>query len=142
MNEVNFFYLEPVSILKQRNQLKAFLQKTAKQSGRPIDALNIIFCSDKYLLSINQQFLEHDYFTDIITFDLSESKKGPITAEIYISYDRVKDNAKKMNTPITKELHRVIFHGLLHLIGYKDKLKKDQILMRQMEDKLLTKYFC
>lgn len=142
MNEVNFFYLEPVSILKQRKYLKGFLQKTAKQAGRPIEALNIIFCSDKYLLSINQQFLEHDYFTDIITFDLSESKKGAINAEIYISYDRVKDNAKQMKTPISKELHRVIFHGLLHLIGYKDKLKKDQILMREMEDKLLTRYFC
>jgi probable rRNA maturation factor len=142
MSEVNFFYLEPVSILKQRNQLKAFLQKTAKQAGRPINTLNIIFCSDKYLLSINQQFLEHDYFTDIITFDLSESKKGGIAAEIYISYDRVKDNAKQMKTPISKELHRVIFHGLLHLLGYKDKLKKDQIRMREMEDKLLTKYFC
>lgn len=142
MSEVNFFYLEPVSILKQRNQLKAFLLKTAKQAGRPINTLNIIFCSDKYLLSINQQFLEHDYFTDIITFDLSESKKGAIAAEIYISYDRVKDNAKQMKTPISKELHRVIFHGLLHLLGYKDKLKKDQIRMREMEDKLLTKYFC
>ena len=142
MNEVNFFYLEPVSILKHRNQLKAFLHKTAKQAGRPINTLNIIFCSDKYLLSINQQFLEHDYFTDIITFDLSESKKEAITAEIYISYDRVKDNAKQMKTPISKELHRVIFHGFLHLLGYKDKLKKDQILMREMEDKLLTKYFC
>jgi len=117
MSEVNFFYLEPVSILKQRNQLKAFLQKTAKQAGRP-------------------------NFTDIITFDLSESKKGGIAAEIYISYDRVKDNAKQMKTPISKELHRVIFHGLLHLLGYKDKLKKDQIRMREMEDKLLTKYFC
>ena len=142
MSEVNFFYLESVSILKQRNQLKAFLQKIAKQAGRPINTLNIIFCSDKYLLSINQQFLEHDYFTDIITFDLSESKKGAIAAEIYISYDRVKDNAKQMKTPISKELHRVIFHGLLHLLGYKDKLKKDQIRMREMEDKLLTKYFC
>jgi probable rRNA maturation factor len=142
MSEVNFFYLEPVSILKQRNQLKAFLLKTAKQAGRPINTLNIIFCSDKYLLSINQQFLEHDYFTDIITFDLSESKKGAIAAEIYISFDRVKDNAKQMKTPISKELHRVIFHGLLHLLGYKDKLKKDQIRMREMEDKLLTKYFC
>jgi rRNA maturation RNase YbeY len=142
MSEVNFFYLEPVSVLKQRNQLKAFLLKTAKQSGRPINTLNIIFCSDKYLLHINQQFLEHDYFTDIITFDLSESKKGAIAAEIYISYDRVKDNATQMKTPISKELHRVIFHGLLHLLGYKDKLKKDQNRMREMEDKLLTKYFC
>jgi rRNA maturation RNase YbeY len=141
MNELNFFFLEPVSVLKQRTQLKSFLQKTAKRMGRPIDSLNIIFCSDEYLLSINQQFLEHDYFTDIITFDLSESKKGEINAELYISYDRVKDNAKQMKTPVSKELHRVIFHGLLHLLGYKDKLKKDQILMRQMEDKLLTMYF-
>jgi rRNA maturation RNase YbeY len=142
MNEVQFFFLKPVSLLKQRNRLKSFLQKTAKSNGRPLESLNIIFCSDEYLLSINQQFLEHDYFTDIITFDLSETKKGPITAELYISYDRVKDNAKQLGTTVSKELHRVIFHGLLHLLGYKDKLKKDQILMRQMEDKLLTKYFC
>lgn len=142
MKEVHLFFLEPVAVLKQRNKLKAFLQSTAKKAGRPITSLNIIFCSDDYLLSINQQYLQHDYFTDIITFDLSGTKGGPITAELYISYDRVKDNARQINTTITKELHRVMFHGLLHLLGYKDKLKKDQILMRQMEDKLLAKYFC
>lgn len=141
MNEVQFFFLQPVSLLKQRNKLKSFIQKTAKTSGRPIDSLNIIFCSDDYLLSINQQYLQHDYFTDIITFDLSESKSGAITAELYISYDRVRDNARILGSTAVKELHRVVFHGLLHLLGYKDKLKKDQILMRQMEDRLLVKYF-
>jgi probable rRNA maturation factor len=141
MNEVQFFFLQPVSVLKQRNTLKSFLAKTASKEGRPIDSLNIIFCSDDYLLNINKQFLKHDYYTDIITFDLSESKKSPLTAELYISYDRVKDNARQLNTTTAKELHRVIFHGLLHLLGYKDKLTKDQIVMRQMEDKLLAKYF-
>lgn len=141
MNEVKFFFLQPVSVLKQRNKLKSFLQKTASKEGRSIDSLNIIFCSDDYLLNINKQFLNHDYYTDIITFDLSESKKAPLTAELYISYDRVKDNARQLNTTTSKELHRVIFHGLLHLLGYKDKSTKDQMVMRQMEDKLLSKYF-
>lgn len=141
MNEVQFFFLQPVSVLKQRNTLKSFLAKTASKEGRPIDSLNIIFCSDDYLLNINKQFLNHDYFTDIITFDLSESKKGPLSAELYISYERVKDNAHQLKTTFSKELHRVIFHGLLHLLGYKDKSTKDQMEMRQMEDKLLAKYF-
>lgn len=110
--------------------------------GRPIHSLNIIFCSDEYLLGINQQYLKHDYFTDIITFDLSTDKKRSIMAELYISYDRVKENAKQLGSTTTKELHRVVFHGLLHLLGYKDKLKKDQIAMRQMEDKLISLYFC
>ena len=141
MNEVQFFFLQPVSVLKQRNKLKSFLQKTAQKEGRPISSLNIIFCSDVFLLNINKQFLNHDFYTDIITFDLSESKKGPVTAELYISYDRVKDNARQMKTVTTKELHRVVFHGLLHLLGYKDKSTKDKMLMRKMEDKLLAKYF-
>jgi len=141
MNEIQFFFLQPVSVLKQRNTLKSFLQKTAKKEGRPIASLNIIFCSDDYLLNINKQYLNHDYYTDIITFDLSESKKGPVSAELYISYDRVKDNARQMKATTTKELHRVVFHGVLHLLGYKDKSAKDQMEMRKMEDKLLAKYF-
>jgi len=141
MNEVQFFFLQPVSVLKQRLALKSFLQKTAQKEGRSIASLNIIFCSDDYLLNINKQYLNHDYYTDIITFDLSESKKGPVTAELYISYDRIKDNARLLKTTTSKELHRVIFHGLLHLFGYKDKSTKDQMLMRKMEDKLLAKYF-
>ncbi len=85
--------------------------------------LQYIFCSDAYLLDINREYLQHDFFTDIITFDLSE-KGQPINAEIYISVERVRDNAANYNSSFRKEIHRVIFHGVLHLCGYKDKSQK------------------
>lgn len=128
-------------VLKQRNRLKAFLASTAQSTKRPLGSLNIIFCNDEHLLGINRDFLQHDYYTDIITFDLSLSGKAPLEAELYISVDRVKENAASLGQPFYRELHRVIFHGLLHLMGYKDKQKKDQALMRQMEEKLLGEYF-
>jgi len=93
------------------------------------------------LLGINRDYLQHDYYTDIITFDLSPSSKSPLEAELYISIDRVKENASILGQPFYRELHRVIFHGLLHLLGYKDKQKKDQALMRALEDRLLAEYF-
>jgi rRNA maturation RNase YbeY len=130
-----------VHVLKQRNRLKSFLASTAESSKRPLGSLNIIFCSDEHLLGINRDFLQHDYYTDIITFDLSASSKAPLEAELYISVDRVKENAITLGQPFYRELHRVIFHGLLHLLGYKDKQKKDQALMREMEDRLLGEYF-
>jgi rRNA maturation RNase YbeY len=108
---------------------------------RPLGSLNIIFCSDEHLLGINRDFLQHDYYTDIITFDLSASSNAPLEAELYISVDRVKENATTLGQPFYRELHRVIFHGLLHLLGYKDKQKKDQALMREMEERLLEAYF-
>lgn len=128
-------------MLKQRNRLKSFLASTALATRRPLGSLNIIFCDDDHLLGINRDFLQHDYYTDIITFDLSPSSKAPLEAELYISVDRVKENAASLGQPFYRELHRVIFHGLLHLLGYKDKQKKDQALMRQMEEKLLGEYF-
>ena len=128
-------------VLKQRNRLKSFLGSTAEATKRPLGSLNIIFCSDEYLLGINRDFLQHDYYTDIITFDLSASRKAPLEAELYISIDRVKENAATLGQPFYRELHRVIFHGLLHLLGYKDKQKKDKALMRQMEERLLDEYF-
>lgn len=128
-------------VLKQRNRLKSFLASTAESSKRPLGSLNIIFCSDEHLLGINRDFLQHDYYTDIITFDLSASSKAPLEAELYISVDRVKENAITLGQPFYRELHRVIFHGLLHLLGYKDKQKKDQALMRKMEERLLGEYF-
>ena len=141
MNDIHLFCLKPVHVLKQRNRLKSFLASTAQSTKRPLGTLNIIFCSDEHLLGINRDYLQHDYYTDIITFDLSPSGKAPLEAELYISVDRVKDNATSLGQPYYKELHRVIFHGLLHLMGYKDKQKKDQVLMRQMEEKLLGEYF-
>lgn len=141
MSAIQFFFPAQVSVLRQRNALKSFLTKTAKNYRRPIESLNIIFCSDEYLLEINRSYLQHDYYTDIITFDLSPSKKAPITAELYISIDRVKDNARQLGTTIQKELHRVIFHGLLHLLGFKDKSPRDEKKMRAQEELLLRKYF-
>jgi len=117
------------------------MNKVAKKLGRPIDSLNIIFCNDDYLFSINRSYLQHDYYTDIITFDLSSSRQSPIQAELYISVDRVRDNASQLGLPYYKELHRVIFHGLLHLLGYKDKSVADQKKMREMEERLLHQYF-
>ena len=128
-------------VLKQRNRLKSFLTSKVVSAKRPLGSLNIIFCSDEHLLGINRDYLQHDYYTDIITFDLSPSSKAPLEAELYISVDRVKENASTLGQPFYRELHRVVFHGLLHLLGYKDKLKKDQVLMREMEDRLLAEYF-
>ena len=141
MNDIHLFCLKPVHVLKQRNRLKSFLASTAISAKRPLWSLNIIFCSDEHLLGINRDYLQHDYYTDIITFDLSPSSKSPLEAELYISIDRVKENASILGQPFYRELHRVIFHGLLHLLGYKDKLTKDQTLMREMEDRLLAEYF-
>jgi len=141
MSAIHFFFPAPVAGLRKRNALKSFLSKTAKNNKRPIESLNVIFCSDDYLLEINRSYLQHDYYTDIITFDLSSSPKSPITAELYISIDRVKDNARQLGTTIQRELHRVIFHGLLHLVGHKDKTPRDQKQMREKEEYLLRKYF-
>jgi probable rRNA maturation factor len=125
--------------LGNRVALKAFLEKQMKKEGIKIECLQYVFCSDKYLLAINKQFLKHDFYTDIISFDLSEVK-GELIGDIYISVDRVKENAKTHKTTQGNELLRVIFHGALHFCGYKDKKPADEKLMRSMEDKWLKAY--
>jgi probable rRNA maturation factor len=125
--------------LKDRTRLKKFIGKMVKKEGRQLAELQYIFCTDAYLLGINQEYLQHDFFTDIITFDLSE-KGQALNAEIYISVERVRENAVNYSSTFKKELHRVIFHGALHLCGYKDKKPKDAQLMHQMEDKWLALY--
>lgn len=139
--EIHFFFPSKAVSLRQRTALKQFLFRMAKKEGRPIASLNVIFCGDAQLLEINQSFLQHDDYTDIITFDLSASKKEPITGEIYISAERVRENAGTFQTTINHELHRVIFHGVLHLCGYGDKKPKEVIQMRQKEGEWLKKYF-
>ena len=104
-----------------------------------MECLQYVFCSDKYLLNINKQYLNHDYYTDIISFDLSEIK-GQLVGDVYISVDRVKENAKTMKNTQVNELLRVIFHGALHFCGYKDKKSADAKLMRSMEEKWLKAY--
>ena len=125
--------------LGNRVALKSFLEKQMKKEGIRIECLQYVFCSDKYLLGINKQFLNHDYYTDIISFDLSEVK-GELIGDIYISVDRVKENAKLVKTTQSNELLRVIFHGALHFCGSKDKKPADAKLMRSMEDKWLKAY--
>lgn len=137
---IQFFYPQQTSVLTQKKRLKSFLIYKSTLHGRPISALQIIFCSDDYLLKINQDFLSHDYYTDIITFDLGVKGSETIEGEIYISLDRVRDNALQHGVSYKMELHRVIFHGVLHLLGFKDKKKSDQLLMRSMEDEFLEDY--
>ncbi len=138
-SKVCFFFEEKGFSLQSRAELKAFIEILFKKEKKKLGSINYIFCSDKRLLEINQQFLRHDYYTDIITFDLSETDFTQ--AEIYISIDRVKDNAKTEGVSFKSELHRVIFHGALHLCGYKDKSKQEALQMREKESFYLLKYF-
>ncbi len=136
---ISFNTADKNTTLTNRLALKAFIEKGLKKEGIAIDTLQYVFCSDKFLLNINKSFLNHDYFTDIISFDLSETK-GPLIGEVYISVDRVKDNAKTHKTSYTEELLRVIFHGALHFCGYKDKKPSDAKEMRTQENKWLKSY--
>lgn len=99
---------------------------------KSVGDISFIFCSDNYLLDVNRKYLQHDYFTDIITFDYVENSR--ISGDIFISVDRVKDNSMKFNTSFDDELHRIFIHGVLHLLGYKDKRKEDKKLMTEKED--------
>jgi len=138
-SSVHFHFLKGSNSLSDRTRLKSFIVSLFKKEKKRLAEINFIFCSDDYLLEINRQHLQHDYYTDIITFGLSGPGQ-PIQAEVYISVDRVRDNARLFSTSIKEELHRVIFHGALHLCGYKDKRANDQELMRKMEDKYLKLY--
>ncbi len=126
--------------LQNRSILKTFLNHIAQKENTNIKDLNIIFCSDEYLLDINRQYLKHDYKTDIITFEISNDVDGK-TAELYISVDSVFKNSIDYQSTKKNEIHRVIFHGVLHLCGYRDKSKLDIALMRSKEDEYLKQYF-
>lgn len=134
------FHFTVPCTLKNRKALKVFLFKLFKTEKKSLASLSYILCSDNYLLKINQGYLKHDFYTDIITFDLSSSRSR-LDGEIYISVDRVKDNARTHSISFQEELHRVIFHGALHLCGYKDKSKSEAAAMRAAENKLLKAYF-
>ena len=124
--------------LKEKLKHKAWLNEVAKQEGKKILELSYVFCSDNYLLQINQEYLNHDTLTDIVTFDNSEDPKK-IEGDIFISIDRVKENGEKLGTSET-ELERVMVHGLLHLLGYKDKKKEEKALMTEKEDFYIKQY--
>ncbi len=134
-----YFFSEETNFKpKTLTGLRLWIVKTIESENYQLKELNFIFCSDKYLLKINQEYLNHDTYTDIITFDNSEVSME-ISGDIYISIDRVKENSKTFKTNFIDELHRVIIHGILHLLGYTDKSKKDKELMTQKEDSYLKK---
>jgi probable rRNA maturation factor len=139
MSIVRFNYadIKPVSIPAKR-RVKEFVVFIFSKEGKDLDELRFIFCSDSFLLKMNQDFLKHDYYTDIITFDLSAG--ASTVGEVYISVDTVRDNSVEHEVSFQMELLRVIFHGALHLCGYKDKKKSEITVMRAKEDYYLRLY--
>lgn len=122
----------------QQSHVESWIADTAASEKSAVGEINIILCHDDYLIDINKQYLNHDYPTDIITFDNSTPEE--ISGELFISVDMVKENAKRFDTDFLTELHRVIIHGVLHLLGYKDKCDEDQAEMTQKEDFYLDKF--
>lgn len=139
MANVSFHELVRVR-LNDRRRLKAFLEDLVLREGKEVERIAFIFCDDEYLLKINQEYLQHDDFTDIITFDLSDGG-GRLVSDIYISAERVRENAVRYGVLFERELHRVMFHGLLHLCGYMDKSVEEVKVMRGKEEEYLERYF-
>ncbi len=133
MVKVRFNYADITSVfLRSKKEIKKSVERIFTLEGKALARINYIFCSDQFLLKINKLYLQHNDYTDIITFDLSEGNET--IGEIYISIERVKENAVIHASSFRSELLRVIYHGALHLIGYKDKKKSEITLMRQKED--------
>jgi probable rRNA maturation factor len=134
------FHFQKSAILKERRKLKSFIPVIFESNNKVAGNISFVFCSDEHLLDINKEFLNHDYFTDIITFDLTPKKQKVADAEIYISIDRVKENANSNAVSVSIELNRVIFHGILHLCGYGDKTPASKKIMTKMEDLCLKRF--
>ncbi|MBK7935921.1 MAG: rRNA maturation RNase YbeY [Lewinellaceae bacterium] len=134
---LSFFFEDVEFDLPGEAGLRAWLTATAEAEGKTMGEINCIFCSDEHLRGINVEFLDHDYYTDIITFDYSEGSR--LHGEIYISSERVADNAQTNGVSFLHELCRVMVHGILHMAGYKDKTPEDESIMRKKEDYYLTR---
>ncbi len=138
-SKVQFFSNDVVPNIRNVGRLKQFIESIFRKEGKDLESLNFIFCTDRTLIDINRKYLNHNFYTDVITFDLSVTKKLVI-GEIYISLERVKENAQNLNERFSSELHRVIFHGALHLCGYNDKTKQQINKIRARENELLKDY--
>ena len=134
MLEIVFEDVDDVSF--ENSSILDWYSKVANQEEKVLGDLTIIFCSDDYLLEVNREHLDHDYYTDIITFDYSDFPI--VSGDLFISVDRVKENATDFNVSFEHELHRVIIHGFLHLCGYFDKTNEDELLMRSKENQALS----
>ena len=136
-SKVYFFFLNNSFSLRNRISLKKIIETVFKKEDRRLGEISYIFCSDVDLLALNKKFLSHNYYTDILTFNLS-GDGDEINAEIYISIERIKENAISMKASFKSELYRVMIHGVLHLCGYNDKSKPDRLKMRAKEDYYLS----
>ncbi|WP_445432033.1 rRNA maturation RNase YbeY [Chryseobacterium indoltheticum] len=133
---IQFFYENlPESV---NTDYTIWLKDIIVSEGKKLGEINYIFCDDEYLLKVNQDYLQHDYYTDIITFDYVKGKT--ISGEIFVSLQRISDNASTLSKNYEEELRRVLAHGILHLCGYKDKTEEEEQLMRSKEDFYIAKY--
>lgn len=134
--EINFFY-EKIETFTLNSKVNRWIQETIQAEKKQVGEINVIFCSDEHLLKMNIEHLKHDYYTDIISFDYSES--DIVSGDLFISKDRVEDNAKQYNVSFNSEIHRVIIHGVLHLLTYNDKTEEQKKQMREKENFYLDK---
>lgn len=134
---INFYYEDVADLHLDKRKLKNWITSTIKEEGKKAGELSFIFCSDPYLLEINKQYLDHDYFTDIITFDYVEGNL--VSGDIFVSVDRVSENADTFGISFSEELNRILIHGVLHLCGFADKLSQEKEIMTQKEDFYLDK---
>ncbi|MDO5637301.1 MAG: rRNA maturation RNase YbeY [Myroides sp.] len=133
------FFTETKFVLPfKKNSFKKWVKEIALSEGKKVGDINYIFCDDDYLHNINMQYLQHDTLTDIITFDYTEGKT--LNSDIYISVERVSENATQFNAVFTDELLRVMAHGVLHLCGYKDKSPEQSKLMREKENEKIKMF--
>jgi len=131
-----YFHIEDVLLPKlEKRKVKKWIARAINSEKRKLGNVNYVFCSDEYLLNINRKYLKHNFYTDVITFNYVEN--NIINGDIYISIERVKENAKNLKITFMNELNRVMIHGILHLIGYDDKSENDKVKMTKMENKYL-----
>lgn len=137
MDQINFFYEDTAFELSHKEIITSWIAHTISAEKHELSEINYIFCSDEYLHQINVDYLQHDYYTDIITFDNSE-EEGIVESDIFVSVERVQDNAQDQGIPFETELRRVIIHGVLHLVGYNDKSDAEQEVMTEKENAYLS----
>lgn len=137
MPSIHFFEEQVKFKLLHPRKTSNWIRESVKKEKKKLVELNIIFCSDEYLREINTQYLNHPTYTDIVTFDTADGSGG-IEGDIYISIDRVRENAVKYHSVFDEELHRVMIHGVLHLSGYSDKSNRERAVMRKKEDAYLS----
>lgn len=134
---INFFSHNVNYQVKDKRILRHWIEQTIINEGKRVEEINIIICDDTFLLVLNRNYLKHNNYTDVISFNMSEKNKN-IQGEIYISIQRIRENAVKFGVTVEEELHRIIIHGVLHLLGYNDGTEKEKTEMREKEDYYLS----